>query len=119
MKLINDIKKLDKPIYDYKIKSSKELNKYEKEVHVSLRDDGVYFHSDKKTGIRWAIELLNFNDAKFVRLYLEENAIVSICIITSCNFISFKSKKRKSSGVSNCFSMPSNYKKAEKYFNNN
>lgn len=119
MKLINDIEKLDKSIYDYEIKTSNNLNKYEKEIHVSIREDGMYFHSDKTTGIKWAIEQLKYNNAEFIRLYLEDNAIVSINIISSYKLITFKSIKRKSGGISNCFSMPSNYEKSKYYFNNN
>lgn len=114
IRIIDNLNQLDKPLLSYNITENGDMSNYEKEISVSCTSEGVFFHSDKKTGIKWAIEMLEYNNAKLKRLYLRNENIVHIDIITEPNFISFKSKSRKSDNLSGMFSLPSGYN--DKFF---
>ena len=108
MKLITDITNLDKPIQEHKIKRSSEIIKQERETHVCImyeeHKNTAIFHSDHKVGIKWAINQIIYNNAKLIRIYLEDGYITSISIETLPNYIQFKSKGRSSNYINNCFS---------------
>jgi len=110
IRIIDNLNQLDKPLMEYKIIENSDLSNYEKEITATFSNDGVLFHSDKRTGIKWAVEMLECDYADLIRIYLRNDNIIHIDIKTEFNFVTFKSKPRGSDGVSDMFSMPLAYK---------
>lgn len=95
MKLIEDLKDLDKDLSDYEIKEGQELLPCDKEITMRVsRGEMMYFHSDYTTGVRWAIDRLLEGSGELLYMYMEDGCIVSIDIRVPHQFLTFKSVPR-------------------------
>lgn len=109
MKRIESLSDLNKHIKQYKVQSNPDLIKYEKETHVSVFYNNndkpkMAVFTDHRTGIKWAIDLINEYNAKLKHLYLNDGAIVSISIETDIVFFTLKGTPRATNNMSSIFS---------------
>lgn len=113
IKEITNLNQLDKSLDKYDIAENDQLKGYEKEMYLNFTNEGVKFHSDKRTGIKWGIQILENYDVELIRLYIKNNKIVHIDLIIPTNFFTFKATPRGSDGISNMFSMPESYNNSD------
>ena len=111
MKTVYDLDKLKKPLEEYKIQSNSDLLSQEKEIHSTITKDNnddrvLLFHSDIRTGTKWAIAHVLRGNAEVDYIHINDGKIVGIGIKTTVDLLSYKSKTRSAKNVCNCFSIP-------------